>query len=341
MNSTDAHLPGPLARRLPAAYGGAWELFADWCTTAGHEPAPATASTVLAFLEECPAAPATQALRIRAITAAHALVGHPPPARTPAMLDIVRGRPRRPDSRIPFPPGHVDQLLAALPIHGWTAGWFGRRDRALLVLADTGLPYRTLAGLTVADLDATPAGVRIRHTGAQPPVDLAAGPDPTQCRPCALALWIAALLLAARSATATVARAVEKAAPLTSQGPHQCGRRLTPPDNALPLLPASTSWGQLDIQPVALSPRAVSRLARNTEPAHHRRQPPQPVDRPTPPPPQPPVMTKLERLDPAQAAARRRATMTALAPLTTTLDQLDQAAADLERRTSELLRQLS
>lgn len=335
--------PANLSGQLPAAYRSAWELFVDWCTTVGHEPVPAVASVVQAFLEECPAAPATQALRIRAITAAHTRALQTPPARTPAILDILRGRHRRPNSRIPLPPGHVDQLLAVLPIHGWTGGWFGRRDRALLVLSDTGLPYRTLARLTVADVAVRPDGVRIRHAGARPPLDLSAGADPTRCRPCALVLWIDALLMAARGATITVARAIEEAPPLTSCTSHQCEQRLTSSDDALPLLPASTAWGHLDVQPVALSPRSVSRLARVQEPAQHRHHPPQPVGIPalTPPPLQPPVTPALKRLDPTQAAARRRATVAALAPLTATLDRLDQAAAELERRTNELLGQLA
>ena len=160
MTGPAAAMPGPPIPQSPA-YTAAWELFLDWCAVTGHDPMPARSSAVLAFLRDCPAAPATQALRVRAITAAHTQAGQPPPSRTPAILDIQRGRSRRPDSRIPLPPGHVDQLLATLPIHGWTAGWFGRRDRALLALADTGLPYRTLAQLRLGDVHLSPDGATI------------------------------------------------------------------------------------------------------------------------------------------------------------------------------------
>jgi len=325
---------------LPPAYAAAWELFVDWCTVTGHPAIPATSSTVLAFLQDCPAAPATQALRVRAITAAHTQAGQPAPSRTPAILDILRGRPRRPNSRIPLPPGHVDQLLATLPIHGWTAGWFGRRDRALLALADTGLPYRTLAQLRLDDVHLSPAGATIT-TPDHPRVDLASHPDPTRCRPCAFALWANALQLASTTATARVARAVDEAKPLTTDSPHRCRKPLQPTAGSTPLLPTSSPWGHLDIEPTPLSPRSLSRLARRDQDRPHRHHPPAPPPEPlnpAPPAPQPP---RLDPLDPAAAAARRHATAAALAPLTAVLDEVDIAAADLERRTTALLASLT
>lgn len=329
------HHPTP----LPPAYTAAWELFLDWCTVTDRVAVPAASSTVLAFLQDCPAAPATQALRVRAITAAHALTGQPAPARTSAILDILRGRPRRPNSRIPFPPGHVDQLLAALPIHGWTAGWFGRRDRALLALADTGLPYRTLARIQVADVHTTPAGVTV-NVGGDHPVAVPSHPDPIQCRPCALALWANALQLALTTATMRVARAVENASPLTKDSPHRCRQPLRGAIGSAPLLPASSPWGHLDVHPTALGPRALSRLARTGQPRPHRHQPPTPLPvqaRPAADPPPPP---RLDPLDPAAAAVRRHATAAALAPLAAVLDDVDAAAAELERRTAALLASL-
>lgn len=321
--------------RLSPAYAAAWELFADWCTTTGHTPIPAGSSTVLAFLHDCPAAPATQAVRVRAITTAHTHAGHPAPPRTPEVLDVLRGRARRPDPRIPLPPGHVDQLLTDLPTHGWTQGWFGRRDRALLVLADTHLTYRAIAQLTVGDIYLTPAGASL-HSGNDA-VELTAGPDPVRCRPCALALWVEALQLAATSATVRAARTVHRAAPLTADGPHRCRQPVTITDGTLPLLPASNPWGQLDLEPVAIGDRTVSRLARSDEPRNHRHHPPPAGESPTPPPVAPPPMPRLEPLDPVKAAAVRHAISAALAPLTAVLDHLDAAADELERKSVALL----
>lgn len=315
-------------------YAAAWELFADWCTTTDHTPLPAPSSAVLAFLHDCPAAPATQAVRVRAITTAHIRTGHPPPKRTSEILDVLRGRPRRPDPRIPLPPGHVDQLLAELPIHGWTAGWFGRRDRALLVLADTHLTYRAIAGLTVGDIYFTPTGATV-HRGNDV-VELATGPDPTRCRPCALALWISVQQLAARTATVRIARAVHRAAPLAPDGPHRCRQPVPITDSTLPLLPASNPWGQLDIDSTPLTRRTVSRLARD-EGRRRRRHHPPPAGESPMPPPAPPSSVPLEPLDPAKAAAIRHATAVALAPLTVVLDDLDAAAVELERKSLVLL----
>ncbi|TKV57000.1 hypothetical protein FDO65_19475 [Nakamurella flava] len=331
--------PAPVGEqpvKMSPAYRAAWELFVDWCTTTGHTPLPAGSSTVLAFLHDCPAAPATQALRVRAITTAHTHAGHPAPPRTPEILDVLRGRARRPDPRIPLPPGHVDQLLTALPIHGWTQGWFGRRDRALLVLADTALTYRAIAELTVGDIYFTPAGASV-HSGNDV-VELPVGTSPVRCRPCALALWIDALQLAATSATVRVARTVHRAAPLTADSPHRCRQPVTITDGALPLLPAANPWGQLDLQPAPITRRTVSRLARNDEPRNHRHHPPPAGESPTPPPAAPPPRVRLEPLDSARAAAVRNATAAALAPLTVVLDDLDAAAVELERKSVALLK---
>ncbi len=330
--------PAPAGERpvkMSPAYVAAWALFADWCTTTGHPPLPAGSSTVLAFLQDCPATSATQAVRVRAITTAHTRAGHSPPERTPEILDVLRGRPRRPDPRIPLSPVHVDQLLADLPIHGWTNGWFGRRDRALLVLADTALTYRAIAELTVGDIYFTPTGATI--TSGNDAVELPPGVDQIRCRPCALALWIQALQLAASSATVRVARVVDRTAPLTPDGPHCCRQPVTITDGALPLLPASNPWGQLDLEPVAIRGRTVSRLARSDRPRNHRHHPPPAGESPTPPPPAPPPSVPLEPLDPAKAAAVRHATTAALRPLSAVIDDLDAAAAELERRSATLL----
>lgn len=340
MTAPDRAMPSRHLAPMPPAYTAPWELFVDWCTVTGHPAVPATSSTVLAFLQDCPAAPATQALRVRAITTAHTRTDQPPPARTPAILDILRGRPRRPDPRIPLPPGHVDQLLAALPIHGWTAGWFGRRDRALLALADTGLPYRTLARLRLDDVHLTPAAATITVAG-DAFVTVSPHPDPTRCRPCALALWGNALRLAVTGATARVARAVDTATPLTTDSPHRCHQPLRSTAGSTPLLPTSTPWGHLDVQPAALSPRTLSRLARTDQHRPHRHHPPTPVPESAPPAPGPPAPPRLDPLDTTAAAARRHAAAAALAPLAAVLDDLDTAAAELERRTAALLASLT
>ena len=47
----------------------------------------------------------------------------------------------------------ADDVLRNLPSHGWTAGWTGRRDRALIVLSQVAdLPYQRIARLSAGDI---------------------------------------------------------------------------------------------------------------------------------------------------------------------------------------------
>ena len=56
-------------------------------------------------------------------------------------------------SRQSFTPEQVEAALRILPSHGWTSGWTGRRDRALLVLSQmAGLSYANIAELTVGNV---------------------------------------------------------------------------------------------------------------------------------------------------------------------------------------------
>ncbi len=60
---------------MTGGIGRHWALFADWCTAADHNALPASADTVLAFLTELPAGPATIGRRIEAIDNTHLQVG--------------------------------------------------------------------------------------------------------------------------------------------------------------------------------------------------------------------------------------------------------------------------
>lgn len=113
-----------------------WALFADWCTAVDVASVPATPETVLAFLAELPAGPATVRRRVLAIDAAHRHAGYPPPSASPAFDALLR--PPRPPR---FDPDLVANALAIIPVGGWSAGIVGRRDAALVALVCT-------AGLT-------------------------------------------------------------------------------------------------------------------------------------------------------------------------------------------------
>jgi len=87
-------------------------------------------------------------------------------------------------------PGNVDLLMRLLPSHGWTAGLFGRRDRALLTLAaQTTIPYRQLSRLTVAQLGIADGVATITdHHGIKHFVEAAADPGAVRAVRASLAL---------------------------------------------------------------------------------------------------------------------------------------------------------
>src|SRR5664279_4117115 len=137
-----------LSARTRAAYASDWALFTDHCAVNSIQPLPADPQSVVDFLQECPAAPATRRRRVAAIDHRHAGAGHPRPGESVAVRAAL-GRP----TGEPFQPTKVEKdaveaALRGLPSHGWTAGMFGRRDRCLVVLSQlAGVPYRHLATL--------------------------------------------------------------------------------------------------------------------------------------------------------------------------------------------------
>ena len=141
------------APRTRATYAADWALFTDWCAATGHRALPADPATVLEFLADCPAAPATQRRRVIAIDHHHTAAGHPPPGADPRVRDAL-GRP--PTELPPIAPEirtRVDAALRLLPSRGWTGGMFGRRDRCLLVLSQLArIPHQHLASLTAGDI---------------------------------------------------------------------------------------------------------------------------------------------------------------------------------------------
>ncbi len=157
----------------------------------------------------------------------------------------------------PVPPtGHrtVDAVLRTLPSHGWTAGWIGRRDRALLVLRhQAGLSFPQIAALTVDEIRID-AGVAVVRAGTAEPVTLSKVEDCLICGPCALARWLHALDLAGlHSDGRVVASVIARAAPLTAHSPHACeGRTAGAPEAAgLRVFPMRDRWAP---SPVPLLP---------------------------------------------------------------------------------------
>lgn len=145
----------------------------------------------------------------------------------------------------PFSRADVDAALRDLPSHGWTAGWTGRRDRALLVLSYmAGLSYDNIATLTVGDVTISDGTATIKTPGGT--TILRQADDGLLCGPCALARWLHALDMTmlypnGRVIAAVIARAV----PLTAESPHLClgSVTVTEPTQHLTLMAASDQWG--------------------------------------------------------------------------------------------------
>jgi len=337
----------PANSRLPGAGAPAasaeWALFADWCAVTGHDPLPATPETVLMFFSDCAAAAGTFARRLTAIDAAHRAAGVAPPERTGQVRDVLRGRPARP-VRQELNPAQVEAALRRLPSHGWINGWFGRRDRALLVLAQAGVPYRRIAALTAGDITLTDTVATITTTIGL--VTLYPDEDPVVCGPCALVRWLRALHLAVtKPSTRTLAFAIDRAPAVDGASPHLCRSRRPLPQliGGVPLLPPIDPRGYLAINPLPLSPHSVSHLARGntTGPGVVHRVDPQTPDEPQPPPPPAtpvvPPPTPYTAGDWEQAVARRRADQAHLRGVDRALDEMDRSAADLNRRILALL----
>ena len=117
--------------------------------------------------------------------------------------------------------------MRTLPSHGWTSGWTGRRDRALLVLSQmAGLSYDNIAELTVANVAISDGVATIKTPGGR--TTLRMTEDDLICGPCALARWLRALDMTALYPTGRVIAAViARAVPLTSDSPHLCQGTVT------------------------------------------------------------------------------------------------------------------
>lgn len=240
-----------------------WRLYADWCAATGHPPLPTDPATVLAFLRACPAAPATQAARIREINRRAQAEGHPPLPATPE-LDRLARRTTRQDHEQPcrFNSTQVETVLTALPVRGWPEGLVGRRDALLLhLIARDGWTRRQVLSLRLSDLtlDAGEGTAKITLRGsAERPVERAG--EPSRCPACIAARWARAARLAAnagRNATREQLAAMP-VSPASLEARHDCTRPLPLLKQDGPLFPAIDKHGWP--APQALTRRAVTAI---------------------------------------------------------------------------------
>lgn len=148
----------------------------------------------------------------------------------------------------------VNAVLRELPSHGWSAGWTGRRDRALLVLVyQAGLTFEQIAVLTAGDMTIKDGSAAIRTRGGR--TTLSRDDDSLLCGPCGLARWVHALdLTVVYPDGRVIAALIARAMPLVSSSPHLCesNNAITEATRGLALLPPIDRWGhplRLPMQP--------------------------------------------------------------------------------------------
>ena len=251
--------------RIPNGYAAIWELFTDWCAVTEVIALPAESATVVAFLTDCPCAPATRRRRVAAIDHRHATAGLAKPGES-IVVRTQLGRPTG-DKREASPATvtAVQAALHALPSQGWTRGMFGRRDRCLLVLSQlAGVPYRHLATTIVGDIAVTDGVATITSPAGR--WSVCPADDVLLCGPCTIARWMRVVDLAVtKISTSALKEAVGKADPLTDESPHLCrsNKMLHEATLTVPLFPPIDQWGALPFPLQPLTPHSLSRRVRD------------------------------------------------------------------------------
>ncbi len=345
--STDEPTP-VLSPRTRRTYAADWALFTDWCAATDTTALPADPRTVVAFLQGCPAAPATLRCRVAAIDHHHTDHGYERPGESVAVRAAL-GRP----TGEPFQPKEterdaVEAALRGLPSHGWTQGMFGRRDRCLLVLSQlAGVPYQHLAPFTAGDI--TIAGGVATISSPAGEWTVGSPDDAVLCGSCAIVRWLKILDLAVTHlSTRTIAGALKKAAAVDHRSPHVClsGPVLGEATRGVPLLPPIDQWGALPLPLQRLSPHSLSRRTRDLlagDLGAHRDLPVDPDPEPEatragrPPVIEPPAASDYKPADAAAAWDRRRQDLQDLAEIIDVLTDVERRAEELNRRAAELV----
>jgi site-specific recombinase XerC len=158
-----ARSESPETRRL---YARDWAAFETWCAATRQTALPASAATVAAFLAE--AVPGrsvgTLARRVSAIAARHRQHGFVAPTHDPPVKAVLHAARRGAIPRHKSPPASAQLMRLAGACGGDLAGL---RDRALLLLAASGLGPASLVGLDAEHISftATTAALNIDPSG--------------------------------------------------------------------------------------------------------------------------------------------------------------------------------
>lgn len=356
MPTQRADLPAPTTtatpgRRLSArthrAYAGDWARFADWCAATDHPALPTTPEAVAVYLDENPAAPATQARRVAAINRIHREHGHLPPGHDPAIaeeLHVLRGRGS--DARGPARPTRVavEEVLRLIPSHGWPAGLFGRRDRCLLLVSQIGgLSHTEVHALGLGDVQVEGHGLAVRGRGRT--VHITGRDDPRICPACIYRRWqLVRDALERLPSIRPLRRQFHEACAVTATSPHVCHSPGRHDASSMPLFIAADQHGW-PVTHTGISARAISTIvtaAARGQALPHRSVPVvetvEPDDPPHDTPPPAPVRGPVEpRADLRSALARRDQDRRRLDTVEKLLFKLNADLENLNARTVELL----
>jgi integrase len=181
--------PAPETQRL---YAGDWAAFVAWCRLAGAVPLPAVPATVADYLKTLDERLSAGALArsAAAIGAQHRQHGFASPASDPVVTTLLRQARRAATRRRPPPPAATRLIRMATACPGDLAGL---RDRALLLLAATGLGRSALVGLDVEQVHLMEAGVDLvlhSQLGTERTVTVRRVASLGACPVCALKDWI-------------------------------------------------------------------------------------------------------------------------------------------------------
>jgi len=228
-------------------------------------------------------------------------------------------------------------LMRLLPSHGWTAGLFGRRDRALLTLAtQTTIPYRRLAGLTVGQQPIADGNCD-HHRSSRHRAHREVSGRSDAVRACALVRW--RRVLDTEIQHKNVKKLLKHAEGATAGSHHPCLEPKPIDDRTLgaPMFPPINQWRHLPLPIRPLSPHFTSRLARQADTglAHHKALRVDELvavltDHQTAP--EPATVAVPPMWDWAAANQRKKDAVQQLAPLAGALDAIENRIAELVAR---------
>jgi hypothetical protein len=152
--SAASTLPRPPAAETVRLYAGDWAAFLRWCRTAGVVALPADPATVASYLGSVATlSHGALARRLAAIAQAHRQHGHAAPGADSAVRALLQAARRGTLKRRRPGPGQLARMAARCP-----GDLAGLRDRAVLLLAATGLGRSALVGLDAELIRVTAVG---------------------------------------------------------------------------------------------------------------------------------------------------------------------------------------